>query len=287
MGATAGTDRAAAADTVSSLKFPELARVRDTADHWPEGYDRQVLLRWGDAIFADSPEFDLATIDGPAAERQFGYNNDFTAFLPLPLGSQSRRSRPAGGQPRICRPLPDVPRPHRRGLSRKADRRADPRHHGGRPALSVVEVKRNGAAWEVVKDGQYNRRIHMGTEMAISGPAAGDDRLKTKADPTGTVVFGTISNCNGGITPWGTMLSGEEGAMDVFAGDYTTLPNQELVERQGWDEDENDIYSVSPHRAALQVRERAQRVDEVRLGGRDRSVRSRPPSRSSAPRSAA
>ena len=80
--------------------------------------------------------------------------------------------------------------------------------------------------------------------MVISGPAAGDDRLKTKADPTGTVVFGSISNCSGGMTPWGTMLSGEEGGMDVFAGDYTTLPDQELVERQGWDEDENDGYGV-------------------------------------------
>jgi secreted PhoX family phosphatase len=41
------------------------------------------------------------------------------------------------------------------------------------------------------------------------------------------------------------MLSGEEGAMDVFAGDYKTLPNQELVERQGWDGEENDLYSLS------------------------------------------
>jgi hypothetical protein len=111
--------------------------------------------------------------------------------------------------------------------------------------VSIVEIKRQGKQWEVVRDGEYNRRIHMGTEMVISGPAAGDDRLKTNADPSGTVVFGTISNCNGGVTPWGTMLSGEEGAMDVFAGDYTTLDNQELVERQGWDEGENDIYAVS------------------------------------------
>ena len=57
-------------------------------------------------------------------------------------------------------------------------------------------------------------------------------------------MLGTISNCNGGITPWGTVLSGEEGGMDVFAGDYAALPDQELVERQGWDEDENDAYGA-------------------------------------------
>ncbi|OYW97911.1 MAG: phosphatase, partial [Rhizobiales bacterium 32-66-8] len=81
MGGAFGVSRAVASAGASTLTFTELARVRDAEDHWPEGYDRQVLLRWGDAIFPDSPAFDLATIDGAAAERQFGYNNDFTAFL--------------------------------------------------------------------------------------------------------------------------------------------------------------------------------------------------------------
>ena len=89
MGGAFGLGRAAAATNASTLTFTELDRVRDTTDHWPEGYDRQVLLRWGDALFPDSPAFDLATLDGAAAERQFGYNNDFTAFLPLPQGSTS------------------------------------------------------------------------------------------------------------------------------------------------------------------------------------------------------
>lgn len=244
IGGSVGTNRAAAADSVSSLKFRELTRQRDATDHWPEGYDRQVLLRWGDAIFADSPEFDLAGIDGPAAARQFGYNNDFTAFLPLPLGSQNSDHGLLVVSHEYSDPYLMFP-----GLTDEDFREklsdAQIRTIMAATGVSIVEVKRNGAAWEVVKDGQYNRRIHMGTEMAISGPAAGDERLKTKADPTGTVVFGTISNCNGGITPWGTMLSGEEGGMDVFAGDYKTLPNQELVERQGWDEEENDIYSLS------------------------------------------
>ena len=89
-GASFGVGAAfAQANSVSSLTFPELTRVTDKNDHWPEGYSRQILLRWGDKLFADSPEFDLATLDGATDERQFGYNNDFTAFLPLPQGSQS------------------------------------------------------------------------------------------------------------------------------------------------------------------------------------------------------
>ena len=81
-----GAGRARRSAAPSSLTFPELDRVTDPTDHWPDGYRRQILLRWGDAIFPDSPAFDLATLDGAAAERQFGYNNDFTAFLPLPQG---------------------------------------------------------------------------------------------------------------------------------------------------------------------------------------------------------
>ena len=38
----------AAAASPSSLTFKELDRVTDTTDHWPEGYRRQILLKWGD-----------------------------------------------------------------------------------------------------------------------------------------------------------------------------------------------------------------------------------------------
>ena len=228
----------------STLTFTELERVTDTGDHWPEGYRRQVLLRWGDALFPDSAAFDVATLDGQTAARQFGYNNDFTAFLPLPQGSDSSDHGLLVVSHEYATPFLMFP-----GVTDEdwRDKLTDAQIAAVAAAtgLSVVEVKREGEDWRTVLDSPLNRRIHLSTPIAISGPAAGDDRLKTRADPTGKLVLGTISNCSGGITPWGTILSGEEGGMDVFAGDFGVLPDRELVERQGWDEEDNDAYGVS------------------------------------------
>jgi secreted PhoX family phosphatase len=95
--------------------------------------------------------------------------------------------------------------------------------------LSVVEIRRNeSGVWEVVRDSQYNRRITATTPMEITGPASGADRMKTSADTTGTQVTGTLNNCAGGITPWGTAISGEENFQQYFAN-LASLPEDDPV----------------------------------------------------------
>ena len=70
--------------------------------------------------------------------------------------------------------------------------------------MSVVEIKRGRApglveAGHLAGSAQYNRRITSTPSSSSTGPAAGDDRLRTTADPTGRSVLGTLNNCAGGI----------------------------------------------------------------------------------------
>ncbi|WP_226434931.1 MULTISPECIES: PhoX family phosphatase [Rhodococcus] len=213
--ATGGGDGAAqgAVDlgpSAPGTDFTPVAPNTDDAVVVPEGYEQAVVIRWGDAVLPDAPDFDLDRQTAAAQEKQFGYNNDFAGLLPvdgvpgayLLVVNHEYTSEPfmfAGYDP-------DDPTEEqvRIGIA----------NHG----LSVVEVRgESGSGRLTPVFGDHNRRITGTTEFLLTGPAAGSDLVKTTADPTGTKVAGTFNNCAGGVTPWGTVLSGEENFNQYFA----------------------------------------------------------------------
>jgi secreted PhoX family phosphatase len=212
----------------SSLTFKELAHTLDATQHVAEGYDMQVLIRWGDPVEAGAPAFDPNNLTAAAQEKQFGYNNDYLGLYPLPPGSKSSDhfllvANHEYVNPELMFAGPKSPRD-----KTKAQAEAEMAAIGG----AVVEIARDGAAWKVVPGSKYARRISVNTAMEISGPAAGHDSLKTSADLSGRKVFGTVNNCAGGATPWGTWLTCEENFNVFFGGDPAKL-DPKVAKRYG------------------------------------------------------
>jgi secreted PhoX family phosphatase len=202
----------------STFTFNELRHQLSQRDAVAEGYEIQVLLRWGDAILPNAPAFDPNAQTPAAQAGQFGYNNDYVDFRPLPLGAAN------SDHGLLC-----VNHEYTNtnlmfqgigsGSGARARANAEQSHierlaHGH----AVVEIRKTNGAWSYVRDSRYNRRITGETPMRISGPAAGHELMKTNADPTGTRVFGTLNNCAGGNTPWGTVLIAEENFNNYFGG---------------------------------------------------------------------
>ncbi|MEL7283532.1 MAG: PhoX family phosphatase [Pseudomonadota bacterium] len=200
------------------FSFEEISRGMDETHHVPNGYQSDLVIRWGDPLFEDSPAFDPMAQSEAAQLKQFGYNNDFLGLVALPDNDQGQARVLLCAnheyvssllmQPDIAATYP-ASMTHERCLTEMAA-------HGG----SVVELVETEAGWSPVVGSAYNRRItaHK-TPMTLTGPAAGSDRMKTTEDPDGMTVAGTMNNCAGGITPWGTWLMAEENINGNFLGE--------------------------------------------------------------------
>src|SRR5262245_46158353 len=77
--AASGPARAASA----GFAFRELASGVDENHHVADGYDADILIRWGDPLADGLGAFDPRTLTAAEQMRRFGYNNDFVAFFPL------------------------------------------------------------------------------------------------------------------------------------------------------------------------------------------------------------
>ena len=211
----------ARAQNGSRFVFKEVAAGVDEHHYVAEGYDAQVLIRWGDPVLPGAPAFDPYRQSAAAQKRQFGYNNDYLGYFPMPgAANPSRHGLLVVNHEYTNEELmfPELGRQdtHAAGFAKMTKELVDIEMaaHGG----SVIEIKRENGTWRVVEGSPYARRIDADTAMEITGPAAGHPRMRTAADPSGRRVHGMLNNCAGGRTPWGTWLTCEENFHGYFWG---------------------------------------------------------------------
>jgi len=165
----------------------------------PEGFRADVLISWGDE-FADT--------QGNVFE--YGFNCDFLAYFPL-----------KGSKEGILFINHEYPGPfYQHGFIPNAAGVAE----GKTPEEVEIERRSVGNSilhvrsdrdgmWRVLSPSKYNSRIYGGrvsgvpaverSLFAVTGPVASDPRV-------GSEIWGSVGNCSGGITPWGTAISCEE-----------------------------------------------------------------------------
>jgi len=201
--------RAARGGASRNLPFSPIAPAAVTVDDVtvPAGYRWDPILRWGDPILPGAPAFDAARQSPEAQAGQFGYNNDYLDIIET--NRAGTRALLVCNHEYTNEGIMFPP-----GTAAETVIRTAWAAHG----MSVVELERRsrGDVWTYVPGARLNRRITLDTPFAVDGPAAGSDLLKTTEDPTGRTVRGTMNNCSGGTTPWGTVLSGEENFNQYF-----------------------------------------------------------------------
>ncbi len=177
-----------------------------------KGLDYHVILKWGDRI---------------SNKDSFGFNNDFTCFIPFD------KKNPKDGllwvNHEYVNPLfvsdfnfRNYDDPFRHRTLEQVDK--EMYNVGG----SIVRVKEENGRWNIVENDPHNRRITAKTPMQLNW----DHPIKGK-----TTVIGTHSNCSGGITPWNTFLSCEEN-YDSFFGETEYDENNTATKRPsdyGWE----------------------------------------------------
>ena len=249
----------------------------------PPNYMVDVLLRWGDPLFPDAPAFDVDNQTGESQARQFGFNADLVLWFPLPafVAHAVRREERLGDH--ANRMLGTVYPLFKNTYSRTA--LVIVNHEYTSPAdmfpdfepasyptanQTAVEIEAHGFSivelqlghqgrWEFNRDSPFNRRATGSTPMDIAGPLRGHPMMMTANDPTGTEVLGSLNNCAGGKTPWGTILTCEENFDQYFANFAamaanhpevaalsTRIPAESGATERGWEQHE-DRFDLAQH----------------------------------------
>ena len=181
-------------------------------------------MRWGDALWSDAEgAYSAETgVSVEMSDKVFGENTDGMELFEIE-GREVIAVNSEYVNPKINLPAASD------GVPQTADEVMLLKNLQG---VTVMEVAMGDTGYAVVKDSPLNRRITHETEMTLAGPLAGHDLVKTKADPAGRTVKGTMNNCGSGKTLWGTYLTCEENFNGYF-GATGEMPEGEGYIRYG------------------------------------------------------
>jgi len=166
--------------TLKKAPLPHLAPSVEDRLITLDGLNHKVLIRWGDQI---------------NKTEKFGFNNDFIAFHPLEKNRGILWINHEYVNPVFCSQIERT----------KEAVDTELKEVGG----SLIEIQNENGSWSVVKNSSFNRRVDGNTKI----PFAWDEEIKNS-----DFALGTMGNCAGGYTPWGTFLTCEEN-YDMFWGD--------------------------------------------------------------------
>ncbi len=174
----------------------------------PQGFNWQVVAKWGDELWSASKPFDQATRGTSESQAlSLGDNNDGMDLFEVDgksvfvVNNEYTNRDIIWGNRKEGKPANDD------------DIRKGMLAHG----VTVMEIASQDGKWSIVKDSPVNRRITPDTEMDITGPAKGHELMQTAFDQKGETAKGTWNNCGNGRTPWGTYLACEENFNGYFS----------------------------------------------------------------------
>ncbi len=156
----------------------------------------------------------IAKVGDPINESElFGDQNDYTAFKPL-------GDNPNDGLLWVNHEstTPSLISRYKKGSEKTKEQvELEMDSVGG----SINRIRKNSEGkWELIPNDPFNRRLHARTVI----PFEWDDPIMGKRE-----AIGTLANCAGGLTPWGTILTCEENYHDYF-GERDTQSGGKLQE---------------------------------------------------------
>jgi len=201
-------------------------------DDWvAPSLDRRMLIRWGDRVAYDAPDWDPRDPTPEAAGAQFGWDGRLAGTVaPPPAGDGVPRLVVAVAHPRV-----DPAFAFPGGRDRPAVAAA-------MQGASLLNLQRAGGEWLVVDGGFQSRRLDAATLCRWSGPGAAAE-----------VAQGILGPEGGCATPWRSLLLAEGDPTDWLARLRELDPRFRDAARFGWvvELDPLDPQSVPVKRAAL------------------------------------